>query len=102
VSKPFEVAVEAVYVLQGRGLTIAGTHKGGEIRTGDQAQLVGEKGTEPVPVPEVRVEVHKPLGRLAVVLLGVDREQVKVGQKLRPPPRRKAKAETPAQNPAPS
>jgi hypothetical protein len=30
------------------------------------------------------------------VLLGVDREQVKVGQKLRPPPRRKAKAPTPA------
>jgi translation elongation factor EF-Tu-like GTPase len=88
VSKPFEITVEAVYVLRGRGVAIAGTHRGGEIRTGDKAELVGETGT--IPIDEVRVEMHKPLGKFAVVLVGVDREQVHVGQVLRPPPRPKA------------
>ena len=97
VSKPFEITVEAVYVLRGRGVAIAGAHKGGEIRTGDRAELVGETGT--IPIDEVRVELHKPLGKLAVVLVGIDREQVHVGQVLRSPPRPKvkAKAETKAQ-----
>jgi translation elongation factor EF-Tu-like GTPase len=88
VSKPFEITVEAVYVLRGRGVAVAGTHRGGEIRTGDKAELVGETGT--IPIDEVRVEMHKPLGKFAVVLVGVDREQVHVGQVLRPPPRPKA------------
>ena len=55
-SKPFEITVEAVYVLRGRGVAVAGTHKGGEIRTGDKAELVGETGT--IPVDEVRVELQ--------------------------------------------
>jgi translation elongation factor EF-Tu-like GTPase len=83
VSKPFEVTVEAVYVLQGRGVAIAGEHRGGEIRNGVAAELVDDAGT--VPVPEVKVEVHRPLGKLALVLVGVDRDQVHVGQVLRPP-----------------
>jgi translation elongation factor EF-Tu-like GTPase len=94
VSKPFEITVEAVYVLRGRGVAIAGVHRGGEIRSGDQAELVGETGT--IPVDEVRVELHKPLGKFAVVLVGVDREQVHVGQVLRTPRRTKAKAKAEA------
>ena len=90
VSKPFEITVEAVYVLRGRGVAVAGAHKGGEIRTGDKAELVGETGT--IPIDEVRVEMHKPLGKLAVVLVGVDRDQVHVGQVLRKPRASKAKA----------
>lgn len=90
VSKPFEITVEAVYVLRGRGVAVAGAHKGGEIRTGDKAELVGETGT--IPIDEVRVEMHKPLGKLAVVLVGVERDQVHVGQVLRKPRAAKAKA----------
>lgn len=82
-SKPFEITVEAVFVLRGRGVAIAGAHKGGEIRTGDRAELVDDQGT--IPIDEVRVEVHRPLGKLAVVLVGVDRDQVHVGQVLRKP-----------------
>jgi len=94
VSKPFEITVEAVYVLRGRGVAVAGAHRGGEIRTGDKAELVGETGT--IPIDEVRVEMHKPLGKLAVVLVGVDREQVHVGQVLRTPRRPKTKAKAAA------
>ena len=82
-SKPFEITVEAVYVLRGRGVAVAGAHRGGEIRTGDAAELVGETGT--IPIDEVRVELHKPLGKLAVVLVGVERDQVHVGHVLRTP-----------------
>jgi translation elongation factor EF-Tu-like GTPase len=91
VSKPFEITVEAVFVLRGRGVAVAGAHKGGEIRTGDKAELVGDEGT--IPIDEVRVEVHRPLGKLAVVLVGIDRDQVHVGQVLRKPrPPKKSKA----------
>jgi GTPase len=94
VSKPFEITVEAVYLLRGRGVAVAGDHRGGEIRTGDRAELVGEAAT--IAVDEVRVELHKPLGKLAVVLVGVERDQVRVGQVLRSPGHPKTRAEAKA------
>lgn len=94
VSKPFEITVEAVFVLRGRGVAVAGDHRGGDIRSGDEAELVGEAGV--IPIDEVKVEMHKPLGKLAVVLVGVERDQVHVGQVLRSPGHPKTKAEAKA------
>jgi translation elongation factor EF-Tu-like GTPase len=90
VSKPFEITVEAVYLLRGRGVAVAGVHRGGEIRSGDKAELVGEEGT--IPIDGVRVELHRPLGKLAVVLPGIERDQVHVGQVLRSPKKAKGRA----------
>lgn len=76
-AEAYQVTVEDVFTLTGRGVAITGIHTGGVIRSGDQAVLRIHDAE--VPVPELFVEFHHPPGKVALLLGGVDRDQVVVG-----------------------
>jgi translation elongation factor EF-Tu-like GTPase len=76
-AEPYQVSVEDVFNLTGRGVAVIGVHTGGVINSGDRAVL--RSGDTEVPVPELFVEIHHPPGKIALLLRGVERDQVLVG-----------------------
>lgn len=78
----WELVVQEVFRIQGRGQAVIGQHLGGNVRSGDPAAIV-RKETEVGHVAGVVVEMSTPgPGRLALVLPGLDGESVRVGDRL--------------------
>lgn len=63
--EPFQVLVEEVFNISGRGIAVLGRHTGGVIESGDSAVL--RQGSLEIDVPEVVVEITSSSwqGRLA-------------------------------------
>ena len=75
--------ITQVFRIEGRGGPIVvGPVLSGRITSRDPTELVNPDGTV-VPVPTMYVEMHSRPGELAAVLVGVDPEAVKPGQRLR-------------------
>jgi elongation factor Tu len=90
VEKPFLLPVEDVFTITGRGTVATGRIERGEVRTGDEVEIVGLGDTRKTVV--TGVEMHrKTLGsgmagdNVGVLLRGVGREEIERGQVLAKP-----------------
>jgi elongation factor Tu len=90
VEKPFLLPVEDVFTITGRGTVATGRIERGEVKTGDEVEIVGLGDTRKTVV--TGVEMHrKTLGsgmagdNVGVLLRGVGREEIERGQVLAKP-----------------
>ena len=87
VDKPFLLAVEGVYSIEGLGTVVTGVIEQGQVRTGDKVEVLGYGDAIESVVTGVE-EFHKPLTvgvagkNVGVRLRGVKAEQVQRGQVL--------------------
>jgi translation elongation factor EF-Tu-like GTPase len=77
VAESYQVTVEDVFTITGRGIAIIGNHAGGVIHSGDHGVLRSDDAE--VAVPEIVVEIHHPPEKIALLLRGVEREDVNIG-----------------------
>jgi elongation factor Tu len=100
--KPFLMAIEDVFSIQGRGTVVTGRVERGIVKVNDEVEIVGIKDTKKTVV--TGVEMFRKLldqgeagDNLGVLLRGVDKEEVERGQVLCAPgslkPHKKFKAE---------
>jgi elongation factor Tu len=100
--KPFLMAVEDVFSIQGRGTVVTGRIERGIIKVNDEVEIVGLRDTKKTVV--TGVEMFRKLldqgeagDNIGVLLRGIDKENVERGQVLCAPgtitPHRKCKAE---------
>ena len=100
--KPFLMAVEDVFSIQGRGTVVTGRVERGIVKVNDEVEVVGIKPTKKTVV--TGVEMFRKLldqgeagDNIGVLLRGVDKEEVERGQVLCHPgtitPHKKCKAE---------
>jgi len=100
--KPFLVAIEDVFSIQGRGTVVTGRVERGVIKVNEEVEIVGIKDTKKTVV--TGVEMFRKLldqgqagDNIGVLLRGIDKEQVERGQVLCAPgsilPHKKFKAE---------
>ncbi len=102
IDKPFLMAVEDVFSIQGRGTVVTGRIERGIIKVNDEVEIVGIKPTKKTVV--TGVEMFRKLldqgqagDNVGVLLRGIDKEDVERGQVLCAPgsitPHKKCKAE---------
>jgi len=104
--KPFLMAVEDVFTITGRGTVATGRVERGEVRTGDEVEIVGltAAGEKPKKTIVTGVEMFRKTldyaeagDNVGCLLRGVDREEIERGQVLSKPgsitPHTKFKAE---------
>jgi len=102
IDKPFLMAIEDVFSIQGRGTVVTGRVERGIVKVNDEVELVGLKPTKKTVV--TGVEMFRKLldqgqagDNLGVLLRGINKEDVERGQVLCKPgsitPHRKCKAE---------
>jgi elongation factor Tu len=100
--KPFLMAVEDVFSIQGRGTVVTGRVERGIVKVNDEIEIVGLRDTKKTVV--TGVEMFRKLldqgeagDNIGVLLRGVDKDQVERGQVLCAPgsitPHKKCKAE---------
>jgi len=100
--KPFLMAIEDVFSIQGRGTVVTGRVERGIVRINDEVEIVGIKPTKKTVV--TGVEMFRKLldqgeagDNIGVLLRGVDKDEVERGQVLCAPgsinPHKKCKAE---------
>lgn len=78
----WELVVQEVFRIQGRGQAVIGQHLGSNVRSGDSVAVL-RKEAEVGHVAGVIVEMSTPSpGKLALVLPGLDGESVRVGDRL--------------------
>ena len=78
----WELVVEQVFRIQGRGQAVIGQHLGGNVRSGDPAAVL-RKEAEVAQVAGAIVEMSTPgPGKLALVLPGLDDGSVRVGDRV--------------------
>ena len=71
------MTIEDLFNISGRGVAIIGVHTGGVIHSGDAGVL--STGHAEIAVPEIVVEIHGPPEKVALLLRGVERDDVTVG-----------------------
>ncbi len=102
VDKPFLMAVEDVFSIQGRGTVVTGRIERGIVKLNDEIEIVGLRDTKKTTV--TGVEMFRKLldqgqagDNVGVLLRGIDKEDVERGQVLCKPgsitPHKKCKAE---------
>jgi len=85
--KPFLMPVEDVFSIKGRGTVVTGRIERGEVKVGDQIEIVGIKNTQKTTVTGVEM-FRKSLDKgqagdnVGVLLRGVEKDQVQRGQVL--------------------
>ena len=100
--KPFLMAIEDVFSIQGRGTVVTGRVERGIVKVNDEVEIVGIKPTKKTVV--TGVEMFRKLldqgeagDNVGILLRGVDKEEVERGQVLCAPgtitPHKKCKAE---------
>jgi elongation factor Tu len=100
--KPFLMAIEDVFSIQGRGTVVTGRVERGIVKLNDEVEIVGIKATKKTVV--TGVEMFRKLldqgeagDNIGVLLRGVDKDEVERGQVLCAPgtitPHKKSKAE---------
>src|SRR5688572_260450 len=100
--KPFLMALEDVFSIQGRGTVVTGRVERGVIKLNDEVEIVGLRPTQKTVV--TGIEMFRKLldqgeagENIGVLLRGIDKEQVERGQVLCAPgsitPHKKCKAE---------
>lgn len=101
--KPFSMPIEDVFSITGRGTVVTGRVERGEIKVGDEVEIVGFE-EKPRKTVATGVEMFRKLmdyaeagDNIGVLLRGIDREEVERGQVLAKPgsikPHTKFKAE---------
>ena len=88
--KPFLMPIEDVFTITGRGTVVTGRVERGQVKVGDQVEIVGIKETQTSVV--TGVEMFRKLldyaeagDNIGVLLRGVNRDQVQRGQVLAKP-----------------
>ncbi len=91
IDKPFNMPVENVFMIEGRGTVVTGKIEAGKVRTGDRVDIVGQSshGSDIISSTVTQVETF---GRIldegiagqnvACLLRGIQREEVQRGQVL--------------------
>ena len=87
-SEFFEMRVEDVFAISGRGLVVTGKIAGGVVRVGDQAILRSGSGDKPCRVTGIESlrksrDAATAGENVGVLLVGVRREEIKTGDTLR-------------------
>ncbi len=88
--QPFLMPIEDVFSIKGRGTVVTGRVERGQVKVGDQVEIVGIKPTSTTTVTGVEM-FHKlmdeaePGDAVGVLLRGVDRDEVERGQVLAAP-----------------
>ena len=88
--QPFLMPIEDVFSIKGRGTVVTGRVERGQVKVGDQVEIVGIKPTATTTVTGVEM-FHKlmdeaePGDAVGVLLRGVDRDEVERGQVLAAP-----------------
>ena len=88
--KPFLMPIEDVFTITGRGTVVTGRVERGQVKVGDQVEIIGIKETQTSVV--TGVEMFRKLldyaeagDNIGVLLRGINREQVQRGQVLAKP-----------------
>ena len=88
--KPFLMPIEDVFTITGRGTVVTGRVERGQVRVGDQVEIIGIKETQNSVV--TGVEMFRKLldyaeagDNIGVLLRGINRDQVQRGQVLAKP-----------------
>ncbi len=88
--KPFLMPIEDVFTITGRGTVVTGRVERGQVRVGDQVEIIGIKETQTSVV--TGVEMFRKLldyaeagDNIGVLLRGINRDQVQRGQVLAKP-----------------
>ena len=89
-AKPFLMPIEDVFTITGRGTVVTGRVERGQVKVGDQVEIVGMKETQTTTV--TGVEMFRKLldyaeagDNIGALLRGIDRTQVERGQVLAKP-----------------
>jgi len=89
-AKPFLMPIEDVFTITGRGTVVTGRVERGQVKVGDQVEIIGIKETQTSVV--TGVEMFRKLldyaeagDNIGVLLRGIDRDQVQRGQVLAKP-----------------
>ena len=89
-AKPFLMPIEDVFTITGRGTVVTGRVERGQVKVGDNVEIVGIKETQTSVV--TGVEMFRKLldyaeagDNIGVLLRGIDRDQVQRGQVLAKP-----------------
>ena len=89
-AKPFLMPIEDVFTITGRGTVVTGRVERGQVKVGDNVEIVGIKDTQTSVV--TGVEMFRKLldyaeagDNIGVLLRGIDRDQVQRGQVLAKP-----------------
>ena len=88
INKPFQMPIENVFMIEGRGTVVTGKIEAGTVRSGDRVDIVG-KGSEVVSTTVTQAETF---GRIldqaeagqnvGLLLRGIARDEVQRGQVL--------------------
>ena len=89
-AKPFLMPIEDVFTITGRGTVVTGRVERGQVKVGDQVEIIGIRETQTSVV--TGVEMFRKLldyaeagDNIGVLLRGIDRDQVQRGQVLAKP-----------------
>jgi elongation factor Tu len=88
--KPFLMAIEDVFSIKGRGTVATGRIERGEIRTGEEVEIIGFKDTRKTVVTGVEMfrkilDYGQAGDNVGCLLRGVDKEEIERGQVLAKP-----------------
>jgi len=85
VDKPFLMPIEDVFTIKGRGTVVTGRVDRGQIKTGQEVEIIGLKDTQKTVVTGVemfrKILDHGEAGdNIGLLLRGIDRDEVERGQ----------------------
>jgi len=90
VDKPFLMPIEDVFSIKGRGTVVTGRVERGQIKVGEEVEIIGLRDTRKVVVTGVEMfrkilDVGQAGDNIGVLLRGVERDEVERGQVLAKP-----------------
>src|SRR5207237_7386516 len=90
IDKPFLMAVEDVFSIKGRGTVATGRIERGQIKTGEEVEIIGFKDTRKTVVTSVEMfqkelDYGQAGDNVGCLLRGVEKEEIERGQVLAKP-----------------